>query len=252
MAMLCSLVSICSLWERGGGEGLIWTGASRFDRPSRASVAGASAHGTVGSASHSSAAKAAPTAPSPPGLGEMRSDSASRPSLREGPHQTLVRRAAADQRQGGHDLPAADHRGHEIPRHREAQTVGDLADGRPFLLQVDHVRLGEYAAPAGDGCPPRSAGRQPGEGLHVEAQPRGLLLEEGARSGRALLVQAIVQQRARPRFDDHIAGRMAADLNSSNSRQCCRAFLVMVLFILAWLGCAYCSGGRRRIPGCTN
>ena len=41
----------------------------------------------------------------------------------------------------------------------------------------------------------------------------GLLLEERARSGGALLVQAVVQQRERPRFDHHVAGRVAADLD---------------------------------------
>ena len=168
----------------------------------------------AGIASHSRADKAAPTAPSPPGLGEMRSDSASRPrtsaKARTRPWFAAPPPARAKR---GHDLPAADHRGHEIPRHRQAQTVGDLPDGRPFLLQVDHVRLGEYAAPAGDGCPRGAAAASRAKASTSRPSRAGLLLEEGARSGGALLVQAVVQQRERPRFDHHVAGRVAADLD---------------------------------------
>ena len=60
---------------------------------------------------------------------------------------------------------------------------------------------------------PRRGGREPREGLHVEAQPRGLLLEERARSGGALLIQAVVQERERARIDRHVAGGVAADLD---------------------------------------
>ena len=51
--------------------------------------------------------------------------------LREGPDQAHVRGPAADDGQRRLDRSAADHRGQEVTRHRQARAVGDLLHRRP-------------------------------------------------------------------------------------------------------------------------
>ncbi len=96
-------------------------------------------------------------------------------------HAEVRRDAAEEQERRGELLPLA-YRGLEISRHGIAQTCHDVEIRRRDLLQMDHVALGEDAAPA------RHARRRFGlegdvaELLDRQVQPAGLLVQEGPRA----------------------------------------------------------------------
>jgi len=72
-----------------------------------------------------------------------------------------------------------------IPLFSLAETVGDLLQGRSFLLKMNHIRLGEYAASSRNGGSPARGGRHDAEPVERQTEPARLLFEEGARSGGA-------------------------------------------------------------------
>ncbi|MCY2923852.1 MAG: hypothetical protein NT031_00155 [Planctomycetota bacterium] len=80
----------------------------------------------------------------------------------------------------------------EVPRHRRAQAPKNLARAVALLLGVDHVALGEHAAPPGD---LGGAGSGQGDCAHLLAlieQPAGLLVDERTRARRAVAIGGVV------------------------------------------------------------
>ena len=127
-----------------------------------------------------------------------------------------VGRHPADKRDGRlHDLALGD-RALEIAHHGVAEAAQDLGGLVPLLLGVDHVRLGEHAAAAGDAR--RLAGIEDdvADVLDIVEEAARLLVHEGAGAGGAVAVGLVVGDtgaaRALAGLQADELGRLAAHL----------------------------------------
>ncbi len=136
--------------------------------------------------------------------------------LLQGLHGAPVGRDPADERDGRlHDLALGD-RALEVAHHGVAEPAQDFGRLVPLLLGVDHVRLREHAAAAGDAR--RFAGIEDdvADVLDVVEEAARLLVHEGARAGGAVAVGLVVGDAGAARLvaglqTDEL-GRLAAHL----------------------------------------
>ena len=122
----------------------------------------------------------------------------------EGANDRLVEGdAALDEDRRRERLPLADDAA-EVACEREAEPGEDVGERRALLLQVDHVRLREDGATAGDARRALGLERERRElAIDPDAQALGLLVEEGAGAGGAERVHGEVAE-------EHAAGRIIA------------------------------------------
>jgi len=136
--------------------------------------------------------------------------------LSQGLHGAPVGGDPADKRDRRlHDLALGD-RALEIAHHGVAEAAQDLGRLVPLLLGVNHVRLGEDAAAAGDACRLAGVEDDVADVLDVVEKAARLLVHEGPRAGGAVAVGLVVHDAGAARLvaglqTDEL-GRLAAHL----------------------------------------
>src|SRR3970282_1589039 len=105
---------------------------------------------------------------------------------------------AADEHHRRQDVLALDDAAAEVARYRFAQALQNLGNRVAFLLGVDHIRLGEDRAAAGNARRATRAADNFPDLLDVVKQARGLLVEKGSCAGSAIAARRVVQDSQAP------------------------------------------------------
>ncbi len=105
--------------------------------------------------------------------------------LAEGPHHPCIGCDSTHEAYRGSELLPAGDDALEVPRHSQAETRYDVLGRRAHLLEMDHVRLGEYAASARHPGRIGAFQREPAESFGVHPEAGRLLIEERTGSGGA-------------------------------------------------------------------